>query len=83
MSGQHGQILDFVADRAGLAALATPLKAQEIAIAVAGPVASIGEQMKRGAETAAAAIDDAGGVSANPEMAARPPVRTRNLVEEP
>ena len=52
-------------------------------IAVAGPVASIGEQMKRGAETAAAAINDAGGVSANPEMAARPPVRTRNLVEEP
>ena len=28
-----------------------------------GPVASIGEQMKRGAETAAAAINDAGGVN--------------------
>ena len=27
-----------------------------------GPVASIGEQMKRGADTAAAAINDAGGV---------------------
>ena len=60
-----------------------PLEAQEIAIAAAGPVASIGEQMKRGAETAAAAINDAGGVSANPAMAARPPVRARNLFEEP
>ena len=51
----------------GLAALASPLKAQDIPIAVAGPmtgpVASIGEQMKRGAEAAAAAINDAGGVN--------------------
>jgi branched-chain amino acid transport system substrate-binding protein len=50
----------------GLAALTAPVKAQDITIAVAGPmtgpVASIGEQMKRGAETAAAAINDAGGV---------------------
>jgi branched-chain amino acid transport system substrate-binding protein len=41
----------------GLAALTASAKAQDIAIAVAGPmtgpVASIGEQMKRGAETAA------------------------------
>jgi branched-chain amino acid transport system substrate-binding protein len=51
----------------GLAALIQPVKAQDITIAVAGPmtgpVASIGEQMKRGAETAAAAINDAGGVN--------------------
>src|SRR6202142_2814566 len=51
----------------GLAALTAPVKAQDITIAVAGPmtgpVASIGEQMKRGAETAAAAINDAGGVN--------------------
>ena len=51
----------------GLAALTSPLKAQDIPIAVAGPmtgpVASIGEQMKRGAEAAAAAINDAGGVN--------------------
>jgi branched-chain amino acid transport system substrate-binding protein len=51
----------------GLAALTSPLKAQDIPIAVAGPmtgpVASIGEQMKRGAETAAAAINDAGGIN--------------------
>jgi branched-chain amino acid transport system substrate-binding protein len=51
----------------GLATLTTPAKAEDIAIAVAGPmtgpVASIGEQMKRGAETAAAAINDAGGVN--------------------
>jgi branched-chain amino acid transport system substrate-binding protein len=50
----------------GLAALAAPAKAQDITIAVAGPmtgpVASIGEQMKRGAETAAAAINEDGGV---------------------
>ena len=43
----------------GLAALTAPVDAQDITIAVAGPmtgpVASIGEQMKRGAETAAAA----------------------------
>jgi branched-chain amino acid transport system substrate-binding protein len=48
----------------GLPALGA--QAQDITIAVAGPmtgpVASIGEQMKRGAETAAAAINDAGGV---------------------
>jgi branched-chain amino acid transport system substrate-binding protein len=50
-----------------LAALTAPVKAQDITIAVAGPmtgpVASIGEQMKRGAEAAAAAINDAGGVN--------------------
>ncbi len=49
-----------------LAALATPVLAQDITIAVAGPmtgpVASIGDQMKRGAEAAAQAINDAGGV---------------------
>ena len=51
----------------GLAALTAPVHAQDIAIALAGPmtgpVASIGEQMKRGAETAAAAINEAGGVN--------------------
>ena len=51
----------------GLAALTAPAQAQDITIAVAGPmtgpVASIGEQMKRGAETAAAAINEAGGVN--------------------
>jgi branched-chain amino acid transport system substrate-binding protein len=50
-----------------LSALTAAARAQDIAIAVAGPmtgpVASIGEQMKRGAETAAAAINDAGGVN--------------------
>jgi branched-chain amino acid transport system substrate-binding protein len=51
----------------GLSALAAPARAQDITIAVAGPitgpVASIGEQMKRGAEAAAAAINEAGGVN--------------------
>src|SRR5580658_9142495 len=51
----------------GLAALTASANAQDITIAVAGPmtgpVASIGEQMKRGAETAAAAINEAGGVN--------------------
>ncbi|HXE24508.1 MAG TPA: branched-chain amino acid ABC transporter substrate-binding protein [Roseiarcus sp.] len=51
----------------GLAALAAPAQAQDITIALAGPmtgpVASIGEQMKRGAEAAAAAINEAGGVN--------------------
>jgi branched-chain amino acid transport system substrate-binding protein len=50
-----------------LAALATPVLAQDITIAVAGPmtgpVASIGDQMKRGAEAAAQAINEAGGVN--------------------
>ena len=50
----------------GLLAMTAPVLADDITIAVAGPmtgpVASIGEQMKRGAETAAAAINDAGGV---------------------
>ncbi len=45
----------------------TPVKAQDIAIAVAGPMtgslAAIGDQMNRGAEAAAAAINEAGGVS--------------------
>jgi branched-chain amino acid transport system substrate-binding protein len=46
---------------------AAPVKAQDITIAVAGPItgslAAIGDQMKRGAEAAAAAINEAGGVS--------------------
>jgi branched-chain amino acid transport system substrate-binding protein len=50
----------------GIVALTAPVLADDITIAVAGPmtgpVASIGEQMKRGAEAAAAAINDAGGV---------------------
>src|SRR5260370_29434223 len=50
-----------------LSAFAAPVKAPDITIAVAGPmtgpVASIGEQMKRGAEAAAAAVNDAGGVN--------------------
>jgi len=50
-----------------LAALGAPVQAQDITIAVAGPmtgpVASIGDQMKRGAEAAAAAINEAGGVN--------------------
>jgi branched-chain amino acid transport system substrate-binding protein len=49
-----------------LSALTAPAFADDITIAVAGPmtgaVASIGEQMKRGAEAAAAAINEAGGV---------------------
>ena len=49
----------------GLAALAPPANARDIAVAgpMTGPVASIGEQMKRGAENAAAAINDSGGVN--------------------
>ena len=51
----------------GLTALTAPAQAEDITIALAGPitgpVASIGEQMKRGAETAAAAINEAGGVN--------------------
>lgn len=43
-----------------------PVKADDITIAVAGPmtgpVATIGDQMKRGAEMAAVAINEAGGV---------------------
>ncbi|RBP17210.1 branched-chain amino acid transport system substrate-binding protein [Roseiarcus fermentans] len=50
-----------------LSALATPSLAEDLTIAVAGPMtgplASIGDQMKRGAEAAAAAINDAGGVA--------------------
>ena len=49
-----------------LAALAAPAFAEDITIAVVGPmtgpVASIGDQMKRGAEAAAQAINEAGGV---------------------
>ena len=49
-----------------LAALSAPALADDLAIAVAGPMtgplASIGDQMKRGAEAAAAAINQAGGV---------------------
>jgi branched-chain amino acid transport system substrate-binding protein len=50
-----------------LAALSAPALADDLVIAVAGPmtgpVASIGDQMKRGAEAAAAAINEAGGVN--------------------
>src|SRR5271157_981528 len=50
-----------------LAALATPALAEDITIAVAGPmtgpVASIGDQIKRGAEAAAQAINEGGGVN--------------------
>ena len=59
----------FTISMAGVAltALTAPSLAQDITIAVAGPmtgpVASIGDQMKRGAEAAAAAINDAGGVN--------------------
>jgi branched-chain amino acid transport system substrate-binding protein len=59
----------FVLSLAGfVSALAiAPVKADDITIAVAGPmtgpVAAIGDQMKRGAEAAAAAINEAGGVS--------------------
>jgi branched-chain amino acid transport system substrate-binding protein len=59
----------FVLTVAGfVSALAVaPVKADDIAIAVAGPMtgplAAIGDQMKRGAEAAAAAINEAGGVS--------------------
>ena len=52
---------------AALLALATPSFADDLVIAVAGPmtgpVASIGDQMKRGAEAAAAAINESGGVN--------------------
>ncbi len=52
---------------AALPAFATPSFADDLVIAVAGPmtgpVASIGDQMKRGAEAAAVAINDAGGVN--------------------
>ena len=59
----------FVLSLAGfVSALAiAPVKADDIVIAVAGPmtgpVAAIGDQMKRGAETAAAAINEAGGIA--------------------
>ena len=50
-----------------LSAFATPSFADDLAIAVAGPMtgplASIGDQMKRGAEAAAAAVNQAGGVA--------------------
>ncbi|TBW38756.1 branched-chain amino acid ABC transporter substrate-binding protein [Siculibacillus lacustris] len=50
-----------------LALVATPVVAQDITIAVVGPMtgalASIGEQQKRGAEAAAAVINDKGGVA--------------------
>jgi branched-chain amino acid transport system substrate-binding protein len=46
---------------------ATPALAQDVTIAVVGPItgplATIGEQQKRGAEAAAAVINDAGGVA--------------------
>jgi len=58
-------ILSFAG--AALSALATPSLADDLVIAVAGPmtgpVASIGDQMKRAAEAAAAAINEAGGVN--------------------
>ena len=59
----------FVLSLAGfVSALAiAPVKADDITIAVAGPmtgpVAAIGDQMKRGAEAAAAAINAAGGIA--------------------
>ena len=47
--------------------LAASARGQDFTIAVAGPmtgpVATIGEQMKRGAEAAAAQMDEAGGVA--------------------
>ena len=50
-----------------LSALAAPALAEDLTIAVVGPMtgplASIGDQMKRGAEAAASAINDAGGVN--------------------
>src|ERR1039458_2937387 len=58
----------FVLSLAGfVSALAiAPVKADDITIAVdgpmTGPVATIGDQMKRGAEMAAVAINEAGGV---------------------
>jgi branched-chain amino acid transport system substrate-binding protein len=62
---RHILILSIAA--AGVSALSSPVLADDITIAVAGPmtgpVASIGDQMKRGAEAAAAAINEAGGVS--------------------
>ena len=52
---------------AAVSAFASSSLADDLVIAVAGPmtgpVASIGDQMKRGAEAAAAAINDAGGVN--------------------
>src|SRR4051812_4263091 len=59
-------VVSLAALSLGLGALPA-LADGELTIAVAGPmtgpVASIGEQMKRGAETAAAAINEAGGVN--------------------
>jgi len=50
-----------------LSALTSPALAQDINIALAGPMtgplASIGDQMKRGAEAAADAINEAGGIN--------------------
>ncbi len=50
-----------------LSGFAAPGLADDLSIAVAGPMtgplASIGDQMKRGAEAAAAAINDAGGIA--------------------
>ena len=58
-------VVSFAALALGLNG-ASALAADDLTIAVAGPitgpVASIGEQMKRGAEAAAAAINEAGGV---------------------
>ena len=63
----HAQGCHCVAVGRRPAALATPVLAKDIPIAVAGPMtgplASIGDQMKRGAEAAAAAINEAGGVN--------------------
>ena len=65
-----------------LAALAAPALAQDITIAVAGPmtgpVASIGDQMKRGAEAAAQAINDAGGVDGKKDQDRRRGRRLRS-----
>src|SRR5271165_1497962 len=60
-------IFTFSMAGVALAAITAAAHADDITIAVAGPmtgpVASIGDQMKRGAEAAAAAINDAGGVN--------------------
>jgi branched-chain amino acid transport system substrate-binding protein len=61
------RVLPFTFTTLSLGLGVAPALAEDISIAVAGPmtgpVASIGEQMKRGAEAAAAAINDGGGVN--------------------
>ena len=61
---RHSLVLSLAG--VAISALTGAAHADDVTIAVAGPmtgpVASIGDQMKRGAEAAAAAINDAGGV---------------------